>query len=333
MLNSIVQKINTSKNLKNISAALITDSNICILLPVSSEDNESILSATQDLTCELAALCKVKIEVKYACGKAIQKVEDIKNSYNFSMSALNNQFYKQDESISFSYDSGIFYEPSISLYSKYREILNNNDFSKLNAFYESLLFEILDYKDSRINIIKNIFFNLIIILTDYSNRKGNNTVFDKSDKPYIWLQIQDAQNIYELIDFIKTLTETYLNADCIQGTSHKTNRIKKYINKNYCNHDLTMDEIATHLNYSPNYISNLFKKETGITLIEYTTNKRIEMAKKLIADTDSKLYDIAAKTGFYDANYFSTVFKKVVGISPSAYKDKISNVQSDSSQN
>jgi two-component system response regulator YesN len=157
-------------------------------------------------------------------------------------------------------------------------------------------------------------------------KNGIDKIFEQSDKPYIWLKIQESSNIYDLVDFIKTLTDSYLTKVLKTGTNTKIQMIKDYVKSNHGDNTLTMDEIALHLNYSTNYISNLFKKETGITLIEYTTRIRIESAKKLITTTDKKLYEIANQSGFYDANYFSTVFKKIVGISPSKYKDKISNV-------
>lgn len=77
---------------------------------------------------------------------------------------------------------------------------------------------------------------------------------------------------------------------------------------------------AEYVNKSKNYFSYLFKKELGISFVEYLNQVRVEAAKKLLDTTDEKTYEISEKVGYSDYKYFSSVFKKITGVSPAQYK-------------
>lgn len=96
--------------------------------------------------------------------------------------------------------------------------------------------------------------------------------------------------------------------------------VQKYINRNYHNEDLSISEIANKLSISQTYLTRLFKRELGMTFIDYLTNVRIKNAIILMRDPSLKLYEIAELIGYSTQHYFSNVFKKHVGISPQDYK-------------
>ena len=93
-----------------------------------------------------------------------------------------------------------------------------------------------------------------------------------------------------------------------------------YILWNYSNPDLSIKVIADHVNLSQNYLSTLFKKQTGVTINDFLLNIRAEKACRLLSDTDLKLYEIAERIGLLDANYLSTVFKRQYGVTPTQYR-------------
>ena len=70
---------------------------------------------------------------------------------------------------------------------------------------------------------------------------------------------------------------------------------------------------------SPEYLSNLFAKETGMTFSNYLKKVRIEKAKELILTTDMKIYEVACSVGYPDQKYFSKVFKEYTGVSAKQY--------------
>jgi two-component system response regulator YesN len=95
-----------------------------------------------------------------------------------------------------------------------------------------------------------------------------------------------------------------------------------FIKNNYSK-DITLEETASHCNLSSFYFSKLFKKEKGITFIDFLTNERIQEAKELLENGHLSIKEISGKIGYSDPNYFTKVFKKVESISPTAYRSNI----------
>lgn len=93
-----------------------------------------------------------------------------------------------------------------------------------------------------------------------------------------------------------------------------------YMQQEYGNEQLMLADVARHAYISSSYLSMILKKETGKTFIEYLTDIRMEHAKRLLLETEMKNYEVAQACGFANATYFSTVFKSVTGLSPSAWR-------------
>jgi len=90
--------------------------------------------------------------------------------------------------------------------------------------------------------------------------------------------------------------------------------------KLHLSEDLTLDSIASQVELSASHLGHLFKKEIGTSVIDYVLEQRIEQAKKYIAEGKHRNYELAEKVGFRHYSHFSTMFKKMTGLSPSEYK-------------
>lgn len=85
---------------------------------------------------------------------------------------------------------------------------------------------------------------------------------------------------------------------------------------------ITLDEVCAGVLFSKSYIKNLFKRNTGFSIIDYYTNLKIERAKILIQEGEKSFSDIAELLGYSSIHYFSRAFKKKTGLSPTEYKSR-----------
>lgn len=97
-------------------------------------------------------------------------------------------------------------------------------------------------------------------------------------------------------------------------------RAQTWIKERY-HQELSMEQAADYVNLNPFYFSKLFKKHVGETFIDYLTRLRINKAKDLIGREELSLKEVCYEVGYNDPNYFSRVFKKVTGITPSEYRN------------
>ncbi|MEZ4510021.1 MAG: AraC family transcriptional regulator [Eubacteriales bacterium] len=94
-----------------------------------------------------------------------------------------------------------------------------------------------------------------------------------------------------------------------------------FIDESYPDESISLDTVAQQrVNISPNYFSAMFSQEIGQTFVEYLTGKRISEAKRMLRQTEMRSSEIAYAVGFRDSHYFSFVFKKVTGSTPSEYR-------------
>ena len=96
----------------------------------------------------------------------------------------------------------------------------------------------------------------------------------------------------------------------------------RYIHDNYCHDDISLNTAARAINVSSNYLSTIFSQKVGDSFIEYLTKKRMQRAKQLLRETDKRSGEIALAVGYKDPRYFSYVFKRTQGCTPSEYRNQ-----------
>ncbi len=104
------------------------------------------------------------------------------------------------------------------------------------------------------------------------------------------------------------------------STQSLIRRAENYVEDHYGDSDISLDEVSSVLGISSSYFSSAFKRETGNSFIGYLTDYRMKQAARLLLETTDKSYIIAGKVGYTDPNYFSYVFKRQFGVSPSKYR-------------
>ncbi len=141
----------------------------------------------------------------------------------------------------------------------------------------------------------------------------------------------DAKNLDELIeDYLVTKSAITLDKiiKLIRGVKYDNDDCESNVIDKICNFvinnletDFTIETIAEELHFSAHYLRHLFKKKTGISIVDFKNAQRIKKAKFLLRSENCKITDIASSCGFDSHSYFTEVFIKTTGISPSSYKN------------
>ena len=115
--------------------------------------------------------------------------------------------------------------------------------------------------------------------------------------------------------------QTLLRRQRTDSAGQTVERAKAYIREHYGESDLSVERLCDHLHLSPAYFSTLFKREMGMSFTAYVTVTRMEAAAEALRSSEDKTYLIARRCGYEDANYFSYVFKKHFGVTPTKFRN------------
>jgi two-component system, response regulator YesN len=139
------------------------------------------------------------------------------------------------------------------------------------------------------------------------------------------VQIEQTTSTKHLTELINRLPLDYCKAVkklSLKNFNYLTQKAIEYIRKNL-DGELSLEAISKAIDVNPHVLSRQFKKETGQNITEYINMQRINEAVYIMENQDISITDVAYMVGFNDINYFSKVFKKLKGMTPSEYrKDK-----------
>lgn len=174
----------------------------------------------------------------------------------------------------------------------------------------------LVFKDNKDNII------VIVAIDNISKWIELKNVFESYIEKYLENKIKISQKVIE--NGIDDIPDVY--SSLIEEISKESNytpmviKAKEYIENNYYKEELSLEEVSNEIRVSPAYLSRVLKQETGASFIDYLTQVRIKVAIQLMSDPRMKIYEIAEKVGYNSQHYFSTAFKRVLGVSPVEFK-------------
>ena len=136
-------------------------------------------------------------------------------------------------------------------------------------------------------------------------------------------RVQDAVSAEELPSYlIKVLCRAIDFRDNRSKKQYRDvlRRAVQYIDQNFADENISLNAVAKAVNISANYFSAVFSQEMGMTFVEYLTQKRMDRARQLLRQTGKRSGEIAFEVGYRDPRYFSFIFKKTQGCTPSAYR-------------
>ena len=135
--------------------------------------------------------------------------------------------------------------------------------------------------------------------------------------------LDEAVTIMEMRDYVKDHVKRSLARTGELKSNYAVRTVCDYVHRHIREEDLTAAVLAEVVYLTPSYLSSLFRKTMGTTIIQYITETRIELACEMLKDPQKKLYQIADAVGYGDAKYFARQFKKTVGMTPSEYREQL----------
>jgi two-component system, response regulator YesN len=194
------------------------------------------------------------------------------------------------------------------------------DSGKTQAFLDQLFRQMEQNRDyEEINLIA---LELVLTLSNiYVDVCDNNEDMSQKKKEY-YQQIQYLETVADIKNWFKAAYSQLID-DIRAVYNQDRNVIAKavhFINIHY-HQDISLTDVSEYVHLSKNYFTHLFKKEAGESFVEYLTKLRMEKAKLLLQNSDLRTAEVGEAVGVFDSHYFSKVFKRNTGLSPTEFKD------------
>ena len=166
-------------------------------------------------------------------------------------------------------------------------------------------------------IVMDVYFCVAAFLEEQQIGREEISSFDINSE-----MLQSKENALEYVTKIleKAVELREKNASNRYGTV--VDQVKKYIEEHYVEEELSLNLVASYVNFSPNHLSMIFSQQTGQTFIKYLTDYRMNKAKELLRGTGKRSSEISLEVGYKDPHYFSYLFKKTQGMTPTQYRGK-----------
>ncbi len=295
---------------------------VMILSLLEDEYEETLLEVSENLDKRLKG--DMNLQVSIGISDRFKGLENIKTSYENATNAISKRYLLDDE-LTISVDK---YEMDESL-KEYKERAEKSLQECLSCGNTEQVSEVLS---ELFNIVREKFHhdeeqNLMIfllllptrIVTDIKINKKS----DYSNQRMILEKFLCCGDFEEQCLLIQKL---YFEVATLMGSMSKTyshtiiNQVRKTIEERF-KEQISISTLAKDVYLTPTYLCVLFKQVTGTTINDYLTLTRLEKAKKLLSDPYIKLYDVCYEVGYLSPSYFSRLFKKYAGISPSEYRN------------
>lgn len=204
-------------------------------------------------------------------------------------------------------------------------ILNFNDKEDVIEHIDSIFKRIRNIQQqlslNSVNLLCIRIISTCMIVMEQTNSINEQLYSGKGTSPYVeFFKLKSLQEIELWIKNFVTNVADFIKSNRKSNCNKIVEQAKKIILENY-DKDINLKYIADNLFLSKNYFGQLFKNEVNMSVNEYINKIRIKQAKELLENSSLKMYEIASKVGFSDQHYFSSVFKKTIGVSPKEYRD------------
>ena len=203
-----------------------------------------------------------------------------------------------------------------------KTMVRNGEMQAAQQLLENLLVDIIEINSHYIDTVKARVVELVVIISRAAVDGGADLSVVLQLNASFYLELLKITTTEEICLWARDMLETFMNQININKDQKNLQAIQKaadYIRKNFRS-KISIEDIAQAVYLSPCYVSRIFKQGLGCTLMEYLTQVRVEEAKIMLKNPKYNVMQVAEEIGIEDPAYFTRVFKKLEGITPSKYK-------------
>lgn len=302
---------------------------ILLSLPVQLEERKYKILATEYAE---KAREEINIQTDYTVTIGIGNYyEDARNlhlSFQESEQAQTYRLFQEENSIIHIDDLDYFETPEYYEYKiQIQEMTNKFSLGDIKAvhklwedIYHSVAAHHFQPEEFRLQVL-----DLLFSLSKTAMQNGANP------KHMMPLQIKHAKELHEIESLAEIDTWMtgiineyirFVNEGHNEQILKSVQEVLQYIEEHF-HEDIGLEMVAEKVDLSPNYLSTIFKQTTGSSFVDYLTELRMKHAKEKLKDLSLSVYEIAEVIGYSSSQYFSRVFKKHTGMTPSAYRNSI----------
>lgn len=192
---------------------------------------------------------------------------------------------------------------------------------ELAAFFDSLRSDFMSREETA-DYLRFLQYNLYREVLEFSSELEDH--WQRATQPQMEEASDRLESLIELETayraILLTLADEVASIRDRRGNTAVIGKIKTYIDEQYKDPGLSLQQVADHFKYNMNYMSTLFKEEFGEKFVDYLMKVRMREAMRLLRETDETVQDIAMKVGYNHSVSFIRVFKKEIGKTPGDYR-------------
>ena len=307
------------------------------------ESKEKMEEDVQDLADFLENMLSEKPEIGYfgSVGSPVSRIREISQAYETAAHAFAYRFLVEGNQILrfeqidrkpvlMERADGEYHVGKINFggldKTRIEAFLRGGDSEEIPIFVEEYLENAGDACQNSLIFRQYLVMDMYVAASHFLEQLGDSEEFSRKEPFESPAQMEQVlQQLDTTISYVISLFREVMEIRDCHTKEHNSDIVelaKKYIDENYSDEDLSLNTVAAEVNVSPNHLSAIFSQKTGHTFIRYLTDVRMNRAKELLKCTTMRSSEISEKVGYKDPHYFSHLFKKNQGCTPTQYREE-----------
>lgn len=300
---------------------------VCILKIKPSDPEDNLYTLISDI--KESMLKYLKISFTIGVGFIVHGLVNLSKSYSKAYENVSQRLFLGKNNIitvdSLETEEDFTYKFDIEKVQQLTNLLKSVDEIKLTKAIEEIFMQISKYKYANVKYCINVCLQLLLTSSRVLMELQINNEEIDIDENEVWEELFKLETLEDMKNsvtryFVKLCKHISIKRN--KKCRNVIEQIKKIIDNKY-KENIGINDIAQEVYLTTTYLCMVFKQETGETVNDYLTKVRIEKARELLKEPKNKLYDICYEIGYSEPGYFSKIFKKHTGLTPSEYRENL----------